>query len=243
MADERIERGLRSQLARLEELLEDGHEHLGWKIGLNSAAVMERMETDAPVVGFLTSATLVEEGDEHSLAGSTAAAAEPEVAIHLARDVPPDADAAAGRAAIGALGAAIELVDLDQPLEADRLEEILADNVFHRGVVLGPPDSARAGGSLEGVAGRIVVNGEDEAEIDVPEAAGDLGGTVAVVAARLGTVGAALRAGDVIIAGALPPRPVDSPDARRTPWLPVRPGDELEVDLGRLGGLALSFSA
>jgi 2-keto-4-pentenoate hydratase len=243
VADERIERGLRAQLARLEELLADGHQHLGWKIGLNSAAVMERMETDAPVIGFLTSATLLEEGGEHSLEGGTAVAAEAEVAVHLARDVPPDADAAAGRAAIGALGAAIELVDLDRPLEADGLEDILGDNVFHRGLVLGPADSARAGGSLEGVAGGVVVNGTEEALIDVREAAGDLGETVAVVAARLGMVGAALRAGDVIIAGALPPRHSDAPDARRTPWLPVEPGDEVEVDLGRLGSLALSFSS
>jgi 2-keto-4-pentenoate hydratase len=243
VADERIERGLRSQLARLEELLEDGHEHLGWKIGLNSPAVMDRMETDAPVVGFLTSATQLEEGDEHSLAGGTAVAAEAEVAIHLANDVPPDADAAAGRSAIQALGAAIELVDVDRPLEPDRLEEILADNVFHRGVVLGPPDPSRAGGSLDGVTGRVVVNGNDEARLDVQEGAGDLGETVAIVAARLGMVGAALRAGDVIIAGALPPEPSESPDARRTPWLPVEPGDDVEVELGRLGGLALSFSA
>jgi 2-keto-4-pentenoate hydratase len=243
VGDERIERGLRAQLARLEELIADGHEHLGWKIGLNAAPVIERMETDAPVIGFLTSATLVEEGDEHSLAGGTAVAAEAEVAIHLASDVPAGADAAAGRAAIGALGAAIELVDLDRPLEPDRLEEILADNVFHRGVVLGPPDPSRAGGSLEGVTGRIVVNGSEEAMIDMAEAAGDLGEVVEVVAARLDLVGAGLRAGDRIIAGALPPRPSDSPDARRTPWLPVAPGDEVEVDLGRLGGLALSFSA
>src|SRR5204863_27590 len=93
--------------------------------------------------------------------GDAARIAEPEVAIHLGRDVPARAGGEAARAAIAALGAAIELVDIDRPL--DDLEAILAANVFHRAVVLGPPRSERAGGALGGVTARAFHNGDQVA--------------------------------------------------------------------------------
>jgi len=181
------------------------------------------------VVGHLTQATVLAPGTSHSLAGSHLVCAEPEVAIHLGRDVPAGADGEAARAAIVALGAAIELVDIDRPL--DDLEVILAANIFHRAVVLGPPCAERAGGGLGGVSARAFRNGDEVAAVDAAAAAGDLAAVVRHVADWLAAFGERLRAGDRIICGSLAP-----------PIL-VKPGDRVRVDLGPLGGVEIALTA
>src|SRR5207245_1228809 len=123
-----------------------------------------------PVVGARPRAAVLAPGPGRSLAGSPLVCAEPEVAIHLGRDVPAGADGEAARAAIAALGAAIELVDIDRPL--DDLETILAANVFHRAVVLGPPRAERAGAELAGVTARAFLHGAAVGREDAAAAAG-----------------------------------------------------------------------
>ncbi len=178
------------------------------------------------MVGHLTQATVLAPGASHSLAGSHLVCAEPEVAIHVGRDVPAGADGEAARTAIAALGAAIELVDVDRPL--DDLEAILAANIFHRAVVLAPP---RADGALAGVTARAFRNGEEVASVEAARAAGDLSALVRHVADWLAAFGERLRAGDRIICGSLAP-PI---------W--VKPGDRVRVDLGPLGGVEIALTA
>src|SRR5713101_303788 len=145
VTDPRVVRGMRAQLASWRSRVAGGASRVGWKIGFNSPATQKQLGLDGTVVGHLTQATVLAPGASHSLAGSHLVCAEPEVAIHLGRDVPGGAGEDASRAAIAALGAAIELVDIDRPL--DDLEAILAANVFHRAVVLGAPRAERAGGA------------------------------------------------------------------------------------------------
>ena len=70
------------------------------------------------------------------------------------------------RDAIGGLSAAIELADLDPPPEDVRA--ILAGNIFHRHVVLGPVDPERSTG--EGIGARVLVDGDEVAATDDPAA-------------------------------------------------------------------------
>ena len=145
MSDERVLGGLRAQLERRREALELGASPIGWKIGLNDPRVQEHLGLDRPVIGFLTDGTLAAPGETHSLAGATRPAAEAEIAVELRRDVGPGAEVDEALGAIESLGPAVEIVDLDRPL--DDLEAILAANGFHRAVCLG---QARQGGAVPG---------------------------------------------------------------------------------------------
>jgi len=107
VSDPRIVRGMQAQLAGWRSRIAGGAVRVGWKIGFNSPAAQQQLGLDGTVVGHLTQATVLAPGASHSLAGSHLVCAEPEVAIHLGRDVPAGADGEAARAAIGALGAAI----------------------------------------------------------------------------------------------------------------------------------------
>ena len=185
---------MRAQLARRRAELDSGAEPLGWKIGINVPAVQERLGIEEPVVGHMTSRSLVGAGDEVDVHGWSAPMLEPEVAIHVGSD----------RTAAG-LAPAIELVDVDLPF--DDVEAILAGNVFHRAVVLG---EERAGADASGDC-RVEVDGGEAAAAPVDC---DVDGTVAFVGGFLERHGARLAAGDVIIAGSLTAPVAVSPGAR-----------------------------
>jgi len=229
MTDPRVVRGMQAQLASWRSRIAGGAARVGWKIGFNSPAAQRQLGLDGTVVGHLTHATVLAPGASHSLAGSHLVCAEPEVAIHVGRDVPAGADGEAARTAIAALGAAIELVDVDRPL--DDLEAILAANVFHRAVAFGSPRTERAGGALAGVTARAFRNGDEVACVEAAAAAGDLSAVVRHVADWLAAFGERLRAGDRIICGSLAP-----------PIL-VKAGDRVRVDLGPLGGVETALTA
>jgi 2-keto-4-pentenoate hydratase len=144
----------------------------------------------------------VEPGATVKLGGWTKPIAEPEIAIHLGRDLSGDVCADEARAAIAALGPAIELVDLDQP--PDEVEAILAGNIFHRRVVFGPGSSAHAGAKLDGLSGRIFRRGAEAQSTSELEAnTGRLIDIVRHMARVLGSFGEQLRAGEIIIAGSV----------------------------------------
>jgi len=229
MTEPAVLRGLEAQLAVRRERLAAGERGIGWKIGLNVPFVQETLGISSPVIGFMTDAGLLASGASYSTGGTTMVAIEPEVALHIAADVGAGADDEQARAAIGAIGAAIEVVDIDLPF--DDVEPILAGNIFHRAVVLGDPVSERAGGDLDGVSVRVERGGEVEHEAPDAAAAGDLPGTVRLVADLLAEAGNRLRAGETIIAGSL------------TPPVPVSAGDSVRVELGALGALTLDLVA
>jgi 2-keto-4-pentenoate hydratase len=164
------------------------------------------------------------------VAGWTKPVAEAEIAVHVSRDVPAAAGRAEAAEAIGALGAAVELADVDFP--PDDVTAILASNIYHRAVVLGPPSEAGAGGAVAGLSPRLLVNGEEAGSTDEPEAlTGELIDLVRHLAGLLAACGEELRAGDVLIAGAVLP-PLD-----------VAPGDALRFELGRLGAVEVTIAA
>src|SRR4051812_4958465 len=138
--DPRVRRGMERQLELRRRLLDDGARPIGWKLGLGTPAAMKQHGTTAPLVGFLTDRGLLESGSEIAIGGWVKPTAEPEIAVHIAADVPPDADHEAAAAAIGGLGVAIEVVDI----EGGEVQEILAGDIFHRHVILGPASAGLA---------------------------------------------------------------------------------------------------
>ena len=198
--DERVERGMRRQLASAPA------DRIGWKMALNAPAIMEALGLDEPALGWLSRAQVAD--GEHSLAGSTQPAVEPELLLEAGED-----------GAVARMGVALEVVDLDRPLED--LEDVIANNVFHRAVALG-----ELGPVLDPGECLFGINGEERARVVEFEPPTD---TLAFVAGFLERCGQRLAPGDLVIAGAL------------APAAPVAAGDVANLAVGRVGAISLRF--
>lgn len=228
--DPRILRGMAAQLGRRRERLDAGERPLGWKVGFGAPAAMRKLAIKAPLIGFLTDQALVATGATVSLAGWSKPAAEPEIAVHMGRDLPGGADRDSAKAAIAGLGPAIELADVDR--QPDDVERILAGNIYQRGVIVGPCDASRAGGAADGLHGHIERNGSAFAQTSDPQAlTGDLIDIVRHVADTLAAVGQTLRAGQIIITGSI------------VPPLWVEAGEEIVFKLDPIGSVSIRFAA
>jgi 2-keto-4-pentenoate hydratase len=211
-----VVRGLAAQAARRRERMNAGELRAGWKIALNDPRVQRALGIGAPVIGYLTSATVLPDGARHSLAGARRPAIEPEVAVHVGEE---------GR--ITGLGAALEIIDVDLPFED--LEAILEGNVFHRAAVLGP----RVAGvtDLAGRTARMTRGNGEGTTIDVAQAALDPAEVVRLVSGYLEAVGDTLSAGDVIIAGSL------------VTAVPLGGDERVALEIDGLGSVALEISS
>ena len=200
--DRRIAAGMRRQFELRKREFDAGAKQIGWKVGLGAKAAMERCKLTAPVVGFLLDKAQLNPGETVSLKGWTKPVAEIEIAAYMARDLAANADDATARAAIGALGPAIELADLDSAM--DDVEGLLARDIWQRHVILGPKDTSRAGARLDGLTGKMIRNGKDTpvpADLEAPT--GKIVETVRHVADVTAALGDGLRAGQFIICGAI----------------------------------------
>jgi 2-keto-4-pentenoate hydratase len=199
-------------LVRRRELLAQGAEPIGWKVGFNISAAQQKLGIDAPLAGFLSTNGLLEDGTEVSLEDGPVVI-ESEVAVELG----PDARS------IVALLPALEVTD---PPDLDQdVETILAGNIFHRAVAFGPRVETAAPG-----AGRILVNGEVEHSMAPAETGAHLEEMVEAVRRRLAAVDEDLLPGQRIITGVLAPPHV------------AEPGDRVRLELDELGGVELLFA-
>jgi 2-keto-4-pentenoate hydratase len=228
--DPRIAAGMAALLARRRERIAAGERPIGWKVGFGATAAMEKLGIDAPLVGFLTGAGLVESGSTVSLAGWTKPVAEPEVAVYIGKDVPEGASDEIAKAAIAGLATAIELADLNPP--PAQIEAILGGNIFNRHVILGPADRTRPGGSVSGLRTRVVRNGSEVAtQSDLEANTGRIVTILRQVADTLARSGERLRAGEFVIAGSIvPPIFLDADDR------------ELAHDVEGLGTVSVRFT-
>ena len=228
--DPRIARGMAKQLAVRRARIAAGEKPLGWKVGLGAPPAMERLKIKAPLVGFMMQNSLIPNGSTVSFAGWTKPVAEPEVAVYMGADLPGGTDRAGTIAAIAGIGPAIELADLNPP--PDDVEVTLAGNIFHRHVILGPSDTARAGAKLDGLSGHVFRRGALAARQDnVEQLIGEMVGIVMHVAGTLSAYGEKLRAGDVIITGSIVAPPFIAPDET-----------DFAYALEPIGGLSVRFT-
>ena len=202
--DPRIINGMKQQLCWRRELIAAGEKPLGWKLAFGGPAAMQRLQINAPLVGFLMQHAVVASGSAISFAGWNRPAAEPELAVYMEKDLQRGADREAIRAAIAGLGAAIELADVDHPSED--VEGTLARNIYQRHLILGACDASHAGGGLSGLNARVLRNGREMANTSNLEAlTGELITIVGHVADLLSFFGEPLCAGQIIIAGSITP--------------------------------------
>ena len=201
----------------------EGARQLGWKVGFGSPAGLAALSLDRPIVGYLTHDRLLSDGDSVDISGWKRPVLEAEVAAYLGSSVDAHASPAAALAAVTGWSVAIELADLDLP--PDDVEAILAGNIFHRHVLLGPVVPARP----VDLSITVVHDGAEVAATPTPEAlTGELGTVLASVASTLAQAGASLSADDVVITGSVVP-PIDVS------------GGSWTVSASGLGGLGLTL--
>jgi 2-keto-4-pentenoate hydratase len=229
LKDPRIAEGLRTQMALRDKHLAAGARQAGWKVGFGAPAAMEKLKLTAPLVGFVLDRALLTSGDAVSLADWQKPVAEAEIAATLGRDLPANATRDEARAAIAAIGPAIELADIDCPM--DDVTAILSGDIFQRHVILGPRDTTRHGARLDGLKARVNRSGTDVAVPDDLQApTGDIVDIVRHVAQIAAAVGSGLRAGQFIICGSL------------TPPMFLQPGErDVTLALEPVGAVSIRF--
>ena len=109
-------------------------------------------------------------------------------------------------------------------IESSDLESIVAANAFHRAFMLAP--------SVRKLPSKLMVSlAVGGGEVHRPDRAPDpFEAVLSAVARHLATAGEGLLPGDRVITGSLI-------------HVPVAPGDRVEVDMGRLGRLAVAITA
>ncbi len=213
MSEGDVETGTRAMLARRAEVLGEGAQAIGWKVGFNVPAVQEKLGISAPLAGFLTNAGALADGAEFATGGARFVA-EPEVAVELGADA----------RTIAALLPALEVAD--PPDLSWDVGSILAGNIFHRAVAFGP----RTEGVTPGEA-RVLLNGEETERVPAERTSAHLEAMVEAVGRRLDAAGEELRPGDRIITGVLAPPPG------------VGDGDRVRLEIDGLGAVELGFSS
>lgn len=208
--DPRVVDGLERQLSERRRMLDAGASSIGWKVGFGAPGALRLLDISAPLMGFLTDRTVLEPGATVDVSAWTRGIVEFEVTLYLGEDVGAGAGEAEAAAAVASLGPAIELANVDLPITADGVTEIVAGDIFHEAVVFGNRDPDRAGVDLSGLVGRVLVDGEQRAAVEhLEEITGSYPWIVATVADTLASRGERLRAGDAIITGSIvPPIPV-----------------------------------
>jgi 2-keto-4-pentenoate hydratase len=228
--DPRVVRGMTAQFALRRQRLDGGDKLLGWKVGFGMPAQLKQFDITGPLVGFLTQNAYVASGSAVSLAGWAKPMAEPEVAVHIGRDVGAGTTPESAAAAIAGISPAIELADVHEP--ATDPERILGHDIYQRHVVLNGSTPARTGSAADGLTCRVLRRGAEFACTSDPQAnTGRWVDIVCHVANVLAAFGERLRAGEVIITGSVVPPIAIEPDE-----------NELVFALDPVGAISVTFS-
>ena len=203
----------------------------GRKIGLTSAVVQKQLGVGQPDFGVLFDDMAVPDGGVVPAKRLLQPRVEGEVAFRLAADLDGPLDQATVRAAVASAHAAVEIVDSRIAGWDIRIADTVADNassglfvVSELGVPLGVVEPADVTMTLE-VNGQLASSGDGSACLGDPLIA------LAWLARTAAELGDPLRAGEIVLSGAL------------GPMVDVRPGDRVRVEISGLGAVGVAFGA
>ncbi|HEX6467869.1 MAG TPA: fumarylacetoacetate hydrolase family protein [Streptosporangiaceae bacterium] len=183
--------------------VEQGARIVGHKVGLTSEAMQLQVGIDEPDSGVLLDTMAVANGGTVAMEGLRAPRVEAEIAFLIGDEVcgvaTPDADT--GQVVAGVC-LALEVIDSRFVLEGITLADSVADNAGCARFVLGDVRPVEGLDLLSeevtlAIANRAVEGGRGEAIL------GDPIRSLAWLARRLADLGSQLRAGDVVLAGAV----------------------------------------
>ena len=225
-----LEQAYQIQQQLISRRLASGERIIGKKIGVTSQAVMDMLGVRQPDFGQLTDAMVVSPGSSVAMAGLIQPKAEGEIAFVLKHDLTgPGVTVADVLRATEGVMVCFEIVDSRIQDWKIKIQDTVADNascgVFvlsDRLVPVRDLDLGLCGMVLE-KNGRIVGTGAGAATMGSPVIA------VAWLANTLGRLGISLKAGEVILSGAL------------SAMVPVVAGDNLRVSIAGLGSCSVRF--
>lgn len=225
-----IEHAYQVQKRMTDRRVADGETIVGKKIGVTSRAVMNMLGVYQPDFGYMTDRMIVNEGETIAMSRMIQPKAEGEIAFLLKKDLMgPGLTNADILAATEAVIPCFEIVDSRIRDWKIKIQDTVADNASCGVFVLGDQlvdiadlDLALAGMVLE-KNGEIVVTGAGAATMAHPVNA------MVWLANMLGSLGIALKAGDIVLSGAM------------GAMVPVARGDNLRMTIGGIGGCSVRF--
>ncbi|WP_377267172.1 2-keto-4-pentenoate hydratase [Peterkaempfera sp. SMS 1(5)a] len=231
LADGDVAEAYAVQRLNIQRSLTGNRRVVGRKIGLTSPAVQRQLGVDQPDFGALLSDMAVPDGGLVPAGRLLQPKVEAEVALVLGRDLPhPQCTVADVLRAVDFALPALELVDSRISGWDISLVDTVADNASSGLFVLGGTPVPLTAVDLRGVA-MTMTRGDEE--VSRGTGADCLGGPLNAavwLASVLAEAGDPLRAGDVVLTGALGPMAAASP------------GDAFEAHISGLGSVRVSFA-
>ncbi|MGE4374034.1 MAG: 2-keto-4-pentenoate hydratase [Xanthobacter sp.] len=225
-----VEAAYKVQHLNTRQALEAGRRLVGRKIGLTSRAVQAQLGVDQPDYGVLFADMEYADGEEIAFSRLQQPKAEAEVAFVLNADLPAqDATPTEVARAIDYVAPAIEIVGSRVRNWDITISDTIADNASSGCYVLGGPIQSLRGMDLSTLGMVLHRNG---APVSFGGGAACLGNPLTAVVWLARTCAARnmpLKAGDVVLSGAL------------GPMVPVAPGDVMEARIQGLGTVSLSI--
>jgi 2-keto-4-pentenoate hydratase len=215
---------------------------VGRKVGLTSPAVQLQLGVDQPDFGVLFDDMLVPSGAEVESGALIAPKAEAEIAFVLSADMDgfaaglsPDtpisaADRSAAAAAVDYAVAALEIVDSRVAGWDITITDTVADNASSALYVLGDNRIPLSAFAPAEVIMNLDKNGSPASSGNGAACLGDPLNALVWLARTAASLGAPLRAGDVILSGAL------------GAMVTAEPGTEITAELSTLGRVSVTFS-
>lgn len=207
-----------------------GRRIVGRKAGLTAKAVQAQLGVDQPDFGVLFDDMRVADGGRLDPARAIQPKAEAEIAFILGTDL-PDGDATAEQvaAAVASVHAAIEIVDSRIADWKISFADTVADNGSSAFFLLADEGLPLAGLDLEGAAMEMTINGSVASTGVGAAALGNPLNAAAWLAQTLARRGEPLRAGDILLAGAL------------GPMVALTPGDHVEARIVGIGTCSFTY--
>lgn len=230
LAPDDIDSAYRVQQRLTERRLAGGARIVGRKIGLTSPAVQQQIGVDRPDFGVLFDDMRYDDGAEIPIGRLLQPKAEAEVAFLLARDIDDASDPVAVRAAVALAFPALEIVDSRIADWKIGLADTVADNASSGVFVIGATGTPLGRIEPKEVTMTMRRGGEPVSAGAGRDCLGDPLSALAWLAATAIDFGAPLRAGDVVLSGAL------------GPMVTVSAGDVFEAEIAPLGTVTARFS-
>jgi len=231
LPDDAAPRDLADALAIQEALAQRlGVPAAGWKIGATAPLVQAKIGLTHPFHGRVFAGTIYASGIAIP-AGAGHNILEAELAVRLARDLPPVRHGYTAESVAAAVGAVIPCIEINRPSFrtpfAMRGLDVIADNGSNAGLVLGAPVADWPNRDLAAVSVVFRLNGAERAKGVGAAVMGHPFAALAWLAGERAGRGAPLRAGEIVATGSM------------MGFVDAKAGDAAEAEFAGIGTVKL----